>query len=224
MYCTAFPPSRPSQVHRLPGMVNVVNKMCEVPNCFKRPSLNYPGVRPAVRCGEHKLDGMTNAFRKAPTPKSCNENGAAPHRARVKLHDGDTTDSGSDADESCPLASQPPSGSKTSDESSNSHTEAAEASSPSSKPPSSSGPLSRHYFPLVCPRIQLPVADPAKRARWGSGVAAQRAALATLSVGVDDLSSADSAAASSPAAPAAAAASGKVMQCKDVLKAHLCQV
>ena len=31
-------------VHRLAGMVNVVNKMCEVPNCFKRPSLNYPGV------------------------------------------------------------------------------------------------------------------------------------------------------------------------------------
>lgn len=202
-------------------MVNVVNKMCEVPNCFKRPSLNYPGVRPAVRCGEHKLEGMTNAFRKAPTPKSSSENGAVTHRPRVKSSDGDTTDSGSDADESCPLISEPSSGSKQSD---GSATQAAEASSPSSNARSSSGPLSRHYFPLVLPRIQLPDADPAKRARGGSGVAAQRAALTTLSVGVDDLSSADSAAASSPSAAAASAASGKMMQCKDVLKSHLCQV
>jgi hypothetical protein len=84
-------------------MVNVVNKMCEVPNCFKRPSLNYPGVRPAVRCGEHKLEGMTNAFRKSTTPKaSGSSSGQA--EARIKGSDGDTTDSGSDADETAPVA------------------------------------------------------------------------------------------------------------------------
>jgi len=50
--------------HRLQGMVGVVNKTCEVEGCHKRPSLNYPGVRPAIRCGAHKLAGMTNSFRK----------------------------------------------------------------------------------------------------------------------------------------------------------------
>jgi len=48
-------------------MINVVNKMCEHEGCHKRPSLNYPGVRPAIRCGEHKLPGMTNSFRKLDT-------------------------------------------------------------------------------------------------------------------------------------------------------------
>ena len=49
--------------HQLAGMVNVVNKRCEVQGCTKRPSVNYPGVRPASRCGEHKLPGMTGKFR-----------------------------------------------------------------------------------------------------------------------------------------------------------------
>jgi hypothetical protein len=49
--------------HRLEGMINVVNKMCEIPGCHKRPSLNYPGVRPAIRCGDHKLPGMIHSFR-----------------------------------------------------------------------------------------------------------------------------------------------------------------
>ncbi len=49
--------------HQLAGMVNVVNKRCEVQGCTKRPSVNYPGIRPASRCGEHKLPGMTGKFR-----------------------------------------------------------------------------------------------------------------------------------------------------------------
>jgi len=50
--------------HQLEGMVNVVNKRCEVKGCTKRPSVNYPGVRPASRCGDHKLPGMTQMFRR----------------------------------------------------------------------------------------------------------------------------------------------------------------
>ncbi len=130
----------PAQVHRLAGMVNVVNKMCEVPNCFKRPSLNYPGVRPAVRCGEHKLEGMTNAFRKSTTPKSASESNDSPPRRRAKSTDGDTTDSGSDADDASPTVSQPPSTSKNHIVPSPPH----DVSSPSSKLQSSSGPPIRH--------------------------------------------------------------------------------
>jgi hypothetical protein len=118
-----------AQVHRLPGMVNVVNKMCEVPNCFKRPSLNYPGVRPAVRCGEHKLEGMTNAFRKSSTPRSVNACLATADPSRVKV-EGDTTDSGSD-DETCPGTPDATATSTASDNVASSECAAASAAVPS---------------------------------------------------------------------------------------------
>ena len=211
-------------------MVNVVNKMCEVPNCFKRPSLNYPGVRPAVRCGEHKLEGMTNAFRKSTTPKSASESNDSPPRRRAKSTDGDTTDSGSDADDASPTVSQPPSASKNHAVPSPLH----DVSSPSLKLQSSSGPPNplpiRHppsatllfkfaAIPPLPPLIPLtPSPEHTKRAGWGSGVASQRAALATLRVAVDDFGAAEK-----PTA-ATSASGAKMAQCKDVLKKHLCQV
>ena len=128
-------------------MVNVVNKMCEVHNCFKRPSLNYPGIRPAVRCGEHKLEGMTNAFRKATVPKSSNKqascNGSQTH-TRVKSSDGDTTDSGSDEDESSPVSLESGTG---------------DAASPTAKPAPgqfSRAFLSRHPRPTGVPQQKQP--------------------------------------------------------------------
>ena len=152
-------------------MVNVVNKMCEVPNCFKRPSLNYPGVRPAVRCGEHKLEGMTNAFRKSVTPKASSDSNESPqHRARSS--DGDTTDSGSDADDSCPVVSEPPSGSTKTIKSPNPSTAAADAASPSSKPKPAAG---ESRAASLCSAAASPshsihsAGENAKRARWGSG-------------------------------------------------------
>ena len=46
-----------ARVHRvtplqMPGMVNVVNKCCEHEGCVKRPSFNFPNVRPARFCGQ----------------------------------------------------------------------------------------------------------------------------------------------------------------------------
>ena len=37
---------------QMPGMVNVVNKCCEHEGCVKRPSFNFPNVRPARFCGQ----------------------------------------------------------------------------------------------------------------------------------------------------------------------------
>ena len=187
-------------------MVNVVNKMCEVPNCFKRPSLNYPGIRPAVRCGEHKLEGMTNAFRKATVPKSSNKQASSngsQTRTRVKSSDGDTTDSGSDEDESSPVSLESGTGN---------------VASPTAKP--APGQFSRAFFFAPSPPNWCSAAETAataKPSRSGSGVAAQRAALASLQVAVDEPSSVSAACTPAPA-------SAKSLQSKDILKLHLCQV
>jgi hypothetical protein len=60
-----------------------------------------------------------------------------------------------------------------------------------------------------------------KRPRWGSGVAAQRAALASLHVAVDQQPSSESAPSSSVKS---AASNAKAYKSKEVLKRHLCQV
>ena len=63
----------------------------------------FQTVRQFSALAEHKLEGMTNAFRKSTTPKaSGSSSGQA--EARIKGSDGDTTDSGSDADETAPVA------------------------------------------------------------------------------------------------------------------------
>jgi hypothetical protein len=40
---------------QMPGMVNVVNKSCEHQGCVKRPSFNFPNIRPARFCGQVSL-------------------------------------------------------------------------------------------------------------------------------------------------------------------------
>ena len=37
---------------QMAGMVNVVNKCCEHEGCVKRPSFNFPNLRPARFCGQ----------------------------------------------------------------------------------------------------------------------------------------------------------------------------
>ena len=113
-----------------------------------------------------------------------------PVKRRVKSTDGDTTDSGSDS----PAPASP---SVTSPLSSNSR-----AKTPSSNAAETASDASKSEV------------EPSKRARWGSGVAAQRAALA-LSVQVDDNSSTH--------ASSSAAAVGVAVKSKDTLKMHLCQ-
>lgn len=46
--------------HKIPGMVNVVNKCCEHEGCVKRPSFNFPNIRPARFCGQHRVTGMVS--------------------------------------------------------------------------------------------------------------------------------------------------------------------
>ena len=206
----------------MPGMVNVVNKMCEVPNCFKRPSLNYPGVRPAVRppppplltcilcntsiptcilcntstptcilcntsqvrCGEHKLEGMTNAFRKSSSSKSSSGGSKGVAEPRVKTSDGDTTDSGSDGDEAgaSPAAAASCSGSPAHHAAA--AAAAADASSPSAKPDSAAGASHfcivtridiNRWLTIVCSRSceTAALGIRSRRAACGTGVSAR---------------------------------------------------
>lgn len=127
-----------------------------------------------------------------------------PVKRRVKSTDGDTTDSGSDS----PAPASP---SVTSPVSANSR-----AKTPSSNAAETASDASKSEL------------EPSKRARWGSGVAAQRAAL-SLSVQVDDnsnthvSSSAAAVGVSNTHASSSAAAVGVAVKSKDTLKVHLCQ-
>eukprot|EP00884_Botryococcus_braunii_P014245 jgi/Botrbrau1/22821/Bobra.0132s0144.1 len=51
LYCSA---------HKIPGMVDVVNKLCGAENCQKHPNFNHQGATHALYCGTHKEDGMVN--------------------------------------------------------------------------------------------------------------------------------------------------------------------
>jgi len=61
--------------HRLSGMINVINKLCEDPTCEPRlrASFNFPGLKP-IMCSNHALDGMVNM--NTPTCKGSTEQGA----------------------------------------------------------------------------------------------------------------------------------------------------
>lgn len=45
--------------HKLPTMVDVLNRRCVVGGCPTRPCYGYEGEK-AVRCAKHKLNGMVN--------------------------------------------------------------------------------------------------------------------------------------------------------------------
>jgi len=60
--------------HALEGMVNVVDKKCQEPQCDKRPLYNMPGIKPPVYCKMHALHGMIDVM----NPR-CVETGCTKH-------------------------------------------------------------------------------------------------------------------------------------------------
>lgn len=51
-----------TQFLQIPGMVNVVNKCCEHEGCVKRPSFNFPNIRPARFCGQVLIVALSYAI------------------------------------------------------------------------------------------------------------------------------------------------------------------
>ena len=37
-----------------------IHGMCDVAGCDKQPTFNFPNVRPAIKCGAHKEEGMVD--------------------------------------------------------------------------------------------------------------------------------------------------------------------
>ena len=48
--------------HRLPEMIDLVNKFCIYPNCTTQPSYNIKGETKALYCYEHKTETMINVI------------------------------------------------------------------------------------------------------------------------------------------------------------------
>ena len=75
--------------HRLPDMINVLDKLCEDPTCDPRlrASFNFPGLKP-ILCSNHALDGMVNL--KSATCKGSNEQGAQKcYQSPIYNYDGE---------------------------------------------------------------------------------------------------------------------------------------
>ncbi len=50
---------------------DVSNKPCEVEGCKVQPSFNQPGIRPAIRCDAHRLEGMVDVVNKTCEAEGC---------------------------------------------------------------------------------------------------------------------------------------------------------
>ena len=66
--------------HKLPGMQDVRNRMCEVPGCRVQPCFNFADVKPAVLCGTHKLPGMVDVKNRRGVGKGSSTKHAAVSR------------------------------------------------------------------------------------------------------------------------------------------------
>ena len=53
------------------GMVNVIDRRCQEPNCKKFPSHNYPGMHKKLYCATHKKEGMVTRLLLRLRVKDC---------------------------------------------------------------------------------------------------------------------------------------------------------
>ncbi len=56
--------------HKLPDMVDVINKKCKYENCKKQPRFNFEGIKGGIYCKEHALTDMLDVVN-----KKCKYNG-----------------------------------------------------------------------------------------------------------------------------------------------------
>lgn len=58
-------------IHKLEGMVNVKNRVCNTVGCNKQPSFNYPDRSFGIMCVDHKLPKMINVKKRKCSDKDC---------------------------------------------------------------------------------------------------------------------------------------------------------
>lgn len=57
--------------HKTPEMVNVVDKLCETPECISRALFHFPGNTAGKSCSNHKEEGMVNLKSKRCAEPGC---------------------------------------------------------------------------------------------------------------------------------------------------------
>lgn len=58
-------------IHKMEGMVNVKNRVCNFLKCNKQPSFNYPDRSFGILCVDHKLPKMINVKKRRCSDKDC---------------------------------------------------------------------------------------------------------------------------------------------------------
>mmetsp|Transcript_23460 Transcript_23460/g.60350 ORF Transcript_23460/g.60350 Transcript_23460/m.60350 type:complete len:102 (-) Transcript_23460:254-559(-) len=69
-------------MHKLPGMVDVASRKCEVEGCRTRPHYGMPDDGRAKRCAAHQLPGMIPRFKLQQRAASAEPRAEACARAR----------------------------------------------------------------------------------------------------------------------------------------------
>jgi hypothetical protein len=57
--------------HKLPNMIDIINKRCQNEGCMKQPNYNYDGKTKPLYCNQHKLDNMIDIKHKRCQNEGC---------------------------------------------------------------------------------------------------------------------------------------------------------